>query len=247
MCWSETATYSMVGLGAAATLVTYYRKDSAAIWGTLGYFTAMEALQAWGYAVIDQCGTPSNFTVTLLSYLHIAFQPLVINAFCMALLGTALSPAARRRVFALAGLATFLMLARLVPMPWAGTCQLGTPLCGPGYCTVSGGWHLGWTVPLNDLLARALMIGPLVDMLPVTGGGVRFLDYMLAVFLLPCFYGAWRFALFHLLLGPVLATLLTGNANEAPAVWCLFSIGLALSGISPLFRRSLVPPRPAPA
>lgn len=245
MCWSETATYAMVGLGAAATLATWYKKEPVAIWGTIGFFTAMEALQAWGYAVIDQCGTPSNHAATLLSYLHIAFQPLVINAFCMALVGSALSPAVRRRVFALAGLATLLLLARLVPIPWAGTCLPGSPLCGAAYCTISGSWHLGWTIPLNDLLAAVLPLDALSSLLPLLGDGARFLDYMLAVFLLPCLYGAWRFAVFHLAFGPVLAIVLTGNPNEMPAVWCLFSIGLVLVGLSPVFRRSLVPPHPA--
>ena len=45
-----------------------------------GYFTVMEGLQVWGYTVVDSCGTPQNQAVTLLSYLHIAFQPMVFNA-----------------------------------------------------------------------------------------------------------------------------------------------------------------------
>ena len=64
MCWSETATFAMVGLGTAATVATWRRGDPAGIWGTLGYFTLMEGLQAWGYGVVDQCGTPANTTVS---------------------------------------------------------------------------------------------------------------------------------------------------------------------------------------
>jgi hypothetical protein len=74
----------MVGLGAAAVAVTALRGEPRAIWLTLGYFTVMEGLQALGYTVVDQCDTTANKTVTLLSYLHIVFQPLFINAMAIA-------------------------------------------------------------------------------------------------------------------------------------------------------------------
>ena len=64
-----------------------------------------------------------------------------------------------------------------------------------------------------------------------------FPTYWLAVFLLPLIYGAWRFVIFHALAGPILASLLTSNPNETPAIWCLFSIGIILIGLSPLIRR----------
>jgi hypothetical protein len=232
MCWSETASYAMVGLGAASTLLTWSKGQPAGIWGTIGYFTAMEALQAWGYAVVDQCGTPGNTSVTLLSYLHIAFQPIVINIFCMALIGPAITARTRRWVLSAAGLVLLLMLARLIPAEWAGTCPLGTSLCGPGYCTITGTWHIGWQVPLNDLFGQV----------PGLGMSGQFPDYMLAVFLMPALYGAWRFALFHAIFGPILAAMLTTNPNEMPAIWCLFSIGLILIGISPAIRRAICPP-----
>ena len=37
------------------------------------------------HAICVQCGNPANQAVTLASYLHIALQPLFINAFCMAI------------------------------------------------------------------------------------------------------------------------------------------------------------------
>ncbi len=96
-------------------------------------------------------------------------------------------------------------------------------MCGTRFCTVPGDWHIAWQVPLNGLY------NPLNDWLGTT---IQFLDYMVAVFLLPLVYGAWRFVLFHLLAGPVLAMGLTSNADEMPAVWCLFSIGIVLVGLS---------------
>jgi hypothetical protein len=61
---------------------------------------------------------------------------------------------------------------------------------------------------------------------------------MFVSFLLPLLYGAWRFTVFHALFGPLLAARLTGNVNEVPAVWCLFSLGLVLMALSPAFRQN---------
>lgn len=232
MCWSEAATLSMVGIGAVATVVTARRGEPKAIWLTLGYFTAMEALQAIGYSVVDDCGSPTNQSVTLLSYLHIAFQPIFINAFAMALMADVVTPRMRRWVYALTAFSSLLILARLVPFSWAGQCAPDDTLCGPSFCTVSGEWHLAWQMPLNDMWG-------------FLGEGVKYYvplpSYTLAVFVLPLAYGAWRLVLMHAVLGPGLATALTSNPNETPAVWCLFSIGLLLIGMSPFIRRQFAP------
>ncbi|MFZ7091896.1 DUF5765 domain-containing protein [Primorskyibacter sp. 2E233] len=234
MCWSAPVTYAMVGAGVAATVWTIRRGEPPAIWGTLAYFTAMEALQATGYAVIDQCDAPLNKTVTLLSYLHIAFQPFVINLFAMALIARPISAKARRIVLGLALVSAASIVGRLLPFGWAGHCLPGQVLCGEAYCTISGEWHLGWTVPWYDLWGLLPWVGP-----------SGFPEYLLAAFVLPLFYGAWRFSLFHLLVGPLLAWSLTDNPNEMPAIWCLFSIGIVLVALSPLIRRTVAPPLPA--
>lgn len=203
--------------------VSAARGDPKAIWLTIGYFTVMEALQAAGYTVVDQCGSTANRGITLLSYLHIAGQPIVINAFAMALAPGIITPALRRTVYALAALASAALLLRLVPLEAAGPCQPGDVLCSTRFCLVSGNWHIGWEVPLNDL-PRSL------------GLPVQFPAYLLAVFVLPLVYGAWRLVLFHALAGPILAGMLTDNPLEMPAIWCLFSIGIILIALSPWVR-----------
>ena len=232
MCWSETATLSMVGIGAAATIITARRGEPKAIWLTLGYFTVMEVLQAVGYTVVDDCGSSTNQSVTLLSYLHIALQPIFINAFVMAVMADAVTPRMRRWVYTLATLASLLMLARLAPFSWAGHCAPGDTLCGPSFCTVSGDWHIAWQMPLNDIWG---FLGEDVTKF------FAFPSYGLAVFALPLAYGAWRFVLMHAVLGPGLASVLTSNSNETPTIWCLFSIGLLMIGISPFIRRQFAP------
>lgn len=166
--------------------------------------------------------------MTLLSYLHIVFQPFFINAFAMELLPEPVKKRLRRGVFLCCALSSLVMLIQLMPLSWAGPCHPGAPLCANELCLVRGEWHIAWNVPYNGLLV------PLENTVGVHAG---FPSYMLVAFLLPLVYGAWRFVVFHALAGPILASFLTSNPNEQPAIWCLFSIGILLMSLSPLIRR----------
>jgi hypothetical protein len=222
----------MVAAGAAATVHTTRRGDPPAVPVAFGYFTVMEALQGVGYQVVDVCGSPTNQVVTYLSMLHIVFQPLVINAFAMVLVAP-VGRAMQTAVYTLCALASAVMLLQLYPFAWAGSCLPGANLCADRLCTVSGEWHIAWDIPYNGLLAG-------ID--AATGWAVGFPTYVLAVFGLPLLYGAWRFVVFHALAGPLLASALTGNPNETPAIWCLFSIGLLAIAYSPWFRNRIAAP-----
>lgn len=238
MCWNVGATTVMMVAGAAGAVVSARRGDPAAVPFALGWFALMEGLQLWGLAAIDACGTPANATVTYLSALHIAFQPLVINAFVMATVAPLRSARGRWAVLALSGAATAVILLQLYPFSWAGSCTPGVSLCAERLCTRSGTWHLAWDLPYNGLMTW-------FDQW--TGLTVGFPSYVLAVFVLPLAYGAWRFVGFHLLAGPVLAGLMTADANEMPAIWCLFSIGILLVALVPGVRRLLTARRAVPA
>ena len=228
MCWSIEASAALVVLGGAATVVSARRGQPRAIWLTLGYFTAMEALQVAGYAVVDQCGTPANRAVTLLSYLHIVFQPLFINAFALELVPEAAKARAQRWVYGACLVSVAVMLAQLLPLASLGVCRAGAPLCAAELCTVTGSWHIAWNIPYNGLM---------VGFEHALGLQSGFPTYMATVFLLPLLYGAWRFVLLHALVGPALAWTLTDNPNEMPAVWCLFSVAILLISLSPAVRR----------
>lgn len=228
MCWSAGVSVAMVGIGAVAAGVTAARGQPPGIWLTLGYFTVMEALQAAGYAVVDQCGATSNQAITLLSYLHIVFQPFFINAFAMELLPGPVKSRLRYGVYLCCAASSATMLAQLYPFEWAGTCRVGGALCGAELCLVSGEWHIAWNIPYNGLLL------PVTDALGIP---LSFPTYTLTVFLLPLAYGAWRFVILHTLAGPILSEALTTNPNEVPVIWCLFSISILLLGLSPLVRQ----------
>jgi len=145
MCFSLAASTGMVALGGVATVTTLRRGSPSAIPLTLAYFTVMEALQVAGYLTIDQCGNPVNQTTTWLSVLHIAFQPLFLNAFMLELVPADMRARWRWPAMLLAGCASGFILLQLAPLPWAESCLPGASLCGAPLCTVTGTWHLPGT------------------------------------------------------------------------------------------------------
>ncbi|MDJ0904313.1 MAG: hypothetical protein QNJ55_36580 [Xenococcus sp. MO_188.B8] len=85
---------------------------------------------------------------------------------------------------------------------------------------MSGNWHIAWQAPLNGISWATL-------------------GYYIPVFVAPVIYGSWKFTLYHIIVGPLLARILTNNINEWPAVWCLLSIGLFLIVIKTPIRQIL--------
>jgi hypothetical protein len=229
MCWGPGVSATIVGIGVAATVITVRRKVPAAFSVAIAWFTLMEALQLAGYLVINQCDNPVNQAITLLSMLHIVFQPFFINAFSLQLVPEDIRRRARVPVYTLCGISSAIMLLQLYPFVWAGACEPNVNLCGSPLCTVSGNWHLAWNIPYNGLLVG-------VDQMIGLKWG--FPSYMIVSFLVPLLYGAWRFTIFHAVFGPLLAARLTANVNEVPAVWCLFSLGLVLMALNPQFRQN---------
>lgn len=238
MCWGIEVTTGMTVAGVAAAALTARRGEPAAVPLTFLFFAAMEGLQLAGYLVIDQCGTPANQWATALSMLHIALQPIVINAFMLAWLYPGATDRTRRTVMGLAILASALTLVQMIPWPGLPSCTPGRPLCGEVLCTVRGSWHLAWTLPYSDIFGAS-------DRWLGTNFG--FPAYVLAVFVMPLFYGLWRFALFHALIGPIAANLLTKNPNEAPAIWCLVSVLIMAVVLVPGARQLFGARTPAPA
>src|SRR4029450_4606048 len=222
MCWSFSVSTAMVITGAATTVYAARKNQPAAIYLTLGYFTAMDALQAAGYLVVNACGSPANQVLTLLSILHITFQPFFVNAFSMQLIPREVRQRIQFVVYGLCFASAIFMIMQIYPVDWATPCRTGQYLCGTKICLRSGEWHLAWEIPYNDFTI------PLDD---ATGVNWSFPSYILVVFVLPALYGAWRLAGVRALAGPFLATLLTKDPGEIHAIWCFFEIIIHLLGI----------------
>ena len=222
MCWSFEASAIVTAIGVGATGWAAARKEPPALWVTLGYFTLMEGLQMASYPVIDACGAPSNQALTMLSFVHICFQPFFINLISMHFVPAGVRRRVAPAVYGLCGLSAAIMLAQAFSLNSFQPCVPGTVLCGATWCTFMGNWHIAWSVPYHSL--------GFLDQFPT---------YIVVGFVLPILYGSWRLTLFHIVCGPLAAILSTRNPNEWPAVWCLYSVGLIIIMVMTPLRRHL--------
>lgn len=224
MCWSAEASAVVAAIGIGSTGYAMVRREPLAITACLGYFSLMELLQAVTYTVVDQCGAPLNQVLTMLGFLHIAFQPFFINwislFFVPEHVRRRVAPAAYTICFA----CTVLMILMIYPFEWATACSRGSSImCGPSLCSYMGSVHIAWMFPMNTLFQ--LVDG---ETLSTFGYLANWWMYMLPAFIVPVLYGSWKMTLYHIIIGPVLAFIITGDGHEFSAVWCLLSIGLLL-------------------
>lgn len=229
MCWSGEASAVLAITGFATAGYVAYKGEPRPLWVALGYFSLMEALQAYTYGVINKCEAPSNQVATLLGYLHIAFQPFFINMLALYFIPQKIAHKLEPVVYGACLFTVIVMIIQVFPFDWAGHCIPGDPLCSNRLCSVSGSWHIAWDVPLNGISDNFMNPG-----LPVLGQ-----IYVLAAFVMPILYGSWRLTLFQFTLGPILASLTTTNMNEWPAVWCLLSIGILMIAVKSPLRNKL--------
>ncbi len=109
-----------------------------------------------------------------------------------------------------------------MPSDTFGQCAEHRAMCGAQFCTLPGNWHLAWEFPFNGW-GNGFADSPnwLLRLFPNA-----LVAYSLAVFIMPLLYGSWKIAAYQYLTGPVLVSRLTDNIDEAPAIWCLMSIGI---------------------
>lgn len=210
MCWNMEASATLAAVGLGTTAYAAYKGEDIRIWTTLGYFSLMEALQDYTYTVIDDCAAPANQIATVLGYLHIAFQPFLINLISLYFIPQHVARKIVMPVFTLVAICTVLYILPIYPFEFVKPCDPGNNVfCSERLCSISGDWHIAWGMPRVEFWYGSS-------------------PYIIATFALPIIYGSWRFTLYHFFTGPLLAWFTTGNLNEFAAVWCLYSIGLLL-------------------
>ena len=232
MCWSFEASVATACVGLGGSVYLAVKKAPLALSVTLGFYAAMELLQAFNYRVIDQCGNPYNEVFTVVSYFHILLQPFVMSFYSLHFLPDFLRKKVQVPVYILCFIAFFVFTLKLYPFSWAGVCVPGyEPLCGQPLCSYSGKIHIAWKLPLNQILSNP------IDFITTKGPhGIYFLIHFF-YFVLPLIYGSWRIAFASYALGPFLVRFISYDPNESPAIWCTLGIGMLIVFSIPSLRK----------
>jgi len=176
----------------------------------VAYFAAMETLQAFQYSYVGLCDDPVNKVLTILGFVHLAFQPLFVNLY----LGCFMNNAQKKYLPLILGLCLFagvMMSNRMVFTLGDIPCQYKVePMCGLTTCTFRGDVHLAWQMPLQHSDQDYF----------TPGFTLHFFMFYLPTFAL----GMYEYTIFLLLSGPFLGRALTSHNDEIPAIWCFFSI-----------------------
>jgi len=208
MCFSPEIS------GAFAVIMWTYafmwRKGPFGARACVAYFAAMETLQAAQYAWIDQCNHPMNKALTVVGFVHLAFQPFFANWYLSAFM----TKGQRKYVpliLALSLFAGILSCNRLWMTDGDFPCSYGIePLCGQRTCTFRGNVHLAWQMPMQHADQDYFTVG----------FSLHFFMFYLPTFAL----GMWPLTLFLLFSGPFFGRVLTSHQDEIPAIWCFVSI-----------------------
>ncbi|MDA1342889.1 MAG: hypothetical protein EXR90_01410 [Methyloglobulus sp.] len=234
MCWSGEASGVLAAIGLGTAVYIAKRGESKELWIPLTYFALMELLQAVTYIYIDLCDNPNNQILTMLGYLHVAFQPFFVNMVALYFVPPEVKVKIQTVVYTLCTVGSIFLLFKMYPFDWAGKCNIGIEgFCGPAVCSVHGAWHIAWQMPLNGLVSDP------IEWLFNFHWGLHVLSYILVCFIMPIIYGSYRFVAFHYLMGPWISSVTTNDPNEFAAVWCLFSIALCVSVIKSPVRKYL--------
>lgn len=239
MCFNQPITALMAGIN-LSTAVWLTSKGRPLVQTQVCYaFFVMEFLQFLQYFVADDCGSRLNQITTILSYIHICFQPFIVNSFLFRHEPNRDTGRGISRLCLLGGVLMALRLPQLglgytpawlralvpeLPDP----ALAGSPAvcawewtCGPRTCAVTGKTHIAWELPLlpptyflpSGFFHFFAMFGPPL-LVPGVWMGMRRFGYSVLLVTGPLFASAFVFSYWH---GP-------GARTEWPAVWCLYSV-----------------------
>jgi hypothetical protein len=187
----------------------FYNKNIYASIG-IGYFAIMEILQYFQYKVINQCDNKYNKLLTNIGYLHICFQSLFFNIWLFAFIKKP------NVIFLYMSFFAGLLLAtRLFFVSDDELCDTNNePLCGKQTCSFSGEKHIAWNMRLRA--PGKYWFTPSI--------GLSFFMWTIPALMTL----ELKPILAMLLTFPYIASLLTNNIHEQPAIWCFTGIGQML-------------------
>jgi len=212
MCFTQPVSVAFAAV--LWTLCYMWKKGPMGCRVCMASFAAMETLQALQYIWIEQCDHPMNKVLTLLGFVHLAFQPFFTNLY----LGAFMNKAQKRYLPLILTMCVFagvMMCNRMWMTTGDHMCTKGIEsMCGMKTCTFNGHTHLAWQMPLQHCDQDYF----------TPGFTLHFFTFFLPSFAL----GMWKYTLFFLFSGPFTGRALTDHQDEIPSIWCFFSIAQLL-------------------
>lgn len=215
MCFSPLLTWITAGAGITTATAVGIRTKSYYLSLPLAYFASMEILQGIMYTQLDHPSLLLSKWLIYLAYLHVSFQPLVINYW----LGAFISKNQKEIyhfTLKLSFIGGLLLLSRMYLTSESPLCSSYETLCSATPTIFQGLHHISWGLPLKG--AGWNYVNPSIAL------------HMFLFFIPGVLLGFYRLMAVFFLLGPYLASLITPIPSEQSSIWCV--IGLWLLAIT---------------
>ena len=227
MCFSKSQSYVMFFSCIFTAFVNIYYKASWKMYVPILFLSIKELIQAQSYTVVDKCDSKYNKFLTILSWIHISFQPVFVNIFFSAFHK---DPNVYDFTIKLCLVASLFLLSKLYvnnDKIYLRSCPYTNKLvnmCRKSHCTVSGEKHIAYGFYLRE--PNAFTPNIFLHMFLIFVPSILLDNYILSL----CF----------LITGPLLSTLILKNKKknlgEIAAIWCNTSITMFVFSLIKLRR-----------
>lgn len=222
MCFGKTWSLVSFGILAAASVICITHNAPVAITLSVIFLATKELLQLGLYLSISSCNTTNTF-LTSLSWIHISFQPFIVNLFISAFSQTPdlyKIPLIMSLVFAIANIFRLKEMRGTIKYKCQNNIQQN--MCRPKTCSIKGKHHVAYGFELASADHYAF-ITP------------SFFTYYLLTFVPAYIIGDWQLATIHLIFAIGSMTFIQ-DAGEAGAIWCVNSFWIGFFAIYYVFK-----------
>lgn len=186
---------------------------------TVVFLAIKEWLQLMLYGQLEKEGASTNRALTVLSWIHISFQPLVVNLFISAFSKKPQLYDVPLMLCLIFAVANMVRLKDLGVVSEAAMCseERAMNVCRPQTLSEPGKLHLAY--------GMALISADVYSFVPTM------FTYYLLMFGPAYIIGDWQIASIHAVVAGASALAAPGNAGEAGAMWCLNSFWIGILAV----------------
>lgn len=211
MCFSPLMTWITAGAGISTAMAAGMKSKSPNLALPLAYFASMEILQGLMYTQLNDPSYMFSRILIYLAYLHVSFQPLVINYWLGAFTSKS-QTAVYHFTLKLSFIGGIFLLSRAYMTDATPLCSSYETLCSSSPSIFEGIYHISWGLPL-------------------TGAGWNYVNpsialHMFLFFIPGVLLGFYRLMLVFFLFGPYLASFITPIPSEQSSIWCIIGLWL---------------------